>query len=74
MVRPKPRGSQMTKHQKIAQVYRWYLDGMIREPEMTRRLDALKVRGADSPEGYVGYDYDAQRWVRFDQFGNTLQA
>lgn len=55
-------------------IIRFYLDGMIREPEMHARLDAIKVRGSWERGIYTGFDYDNQRWLRFDGRGDELAA
>ena len=39
-------------------------DGMITVDEACRLLDERKIRGAFDEEGFLGYDYATQRWLR----------
>lgn len=56
------------------QIIQAYLDGLIRQPEMHQRLDALKIRGSWAKGVFTAYDYARQCWLRFDLNGDELAA
>jgi hypothetical protein len=39
-------------------------DGMITVDEACRLLDDQKIRGGFGDDGFLGYDYSAQRWLK----------